>query len=341
MADLTFMTYESAMRVQVLALEGSTPLVPIGFVDVLRRAQALAPHARPVTISLVSAGATRTVHAAGGVDLRADASVETAEPGDLVIASALDVDVSDHLEKNRRAVPFLKEAFARGATVASACTGAFVLAEAGPLDGRRATTHWGLCDLLASRHPRVRVAPQAVIVDTGRVITAGGSTSFLNLALLLAGRLFGRAVERTLSKILLVDPNKPPQSAYATFLPHEANDDEIRRAQALIEATLAKSPSIDAIARAVGMSTRNFTRRFQRATGDAPRTYIQRVRVEAAKRALESTREPVRAVAARVAYGDVVAFRKLFVRMTGLTPVDYRARYGAHAGAAWIGRRAD
>jgi transcriptional regulator GlxA family with amidase domain len=202
-----------------------------------------------------------------------------------------------------------------------------------------ATTHWAFQDLLAARYPKVRIAPQAVIVDQGRIITSGGATSFINLTLFLVERLLGQQVAWAASRMFLIDPNKAPQGAYAAFSTQKAHGDTpILRAQELIEMELKRAPSVDELARRVALSRRSFSRRFIEATGNTPRDYIQRVRVEAAKRALEQG-DTVGDVADRVGYGDPVAFRKLFARVVGLTPADYRVRYGPRAQPAWEGRR--
>jgi transcriptional regulator GlxA family with amidase domain len=338
------MRRQSATRVQVLVLEDCTPLPSIGVADLLRKAielaasMSIAPR-RQIEVSLVAVSRRARVRAAGGVEIRCDATVHDAEPGDVVVASALDPDVIARLEKNRAAVDFLRRAYDGGADVLSLCTGAFLLAEAGLLDGRDAATHWAFQDLLAARHPRVRIVPQAVVVDHGRVVTAGGATSFLPMTLLLIERLLGAEVARAASKMFLIDVNKSPQGAYAMFASQTQHTDEgVRRAQRRIEERLADVPGVEELARVAGTSVRTFARRFRRATGNAPREYVQRVRVEAAKRALEGGGESVAEIAARVGYGDPAAFRKLFVAQTGLTPSEYRARYGARATPAWITR---
>jgi transcriptional regulator GlxA family with amidase domain len=290
-----------------------------------------------VKLKLVSAGDRPLVRAFGGLELRADATLRTAGPADVIVVPAVDPDLDEHIAANRAVVPWLRRAFAGGADVASACTGAFLLAEAGLLDGRAATTHWAFQELLAARHPRLRLQPQAILVDQGRVVTAGGATSFINLALFLVERLLGREVAWAASRMFLIDPNKSPQGAYAMFSTQKAHGDAaILRAQEIIEADVTRVPSVDALARRVAMSPRTFVRRFHGATGNTPREYIQRVRIEAAKRALEAGGESVGEIARRVGYGDVAGFRKIFVRLTGLVPADYRARYGPHAAPAWV-----
>jgi transcriptional regulator GlxA family with amidase domain len=332
---------ERTIRVQVLAMQDCAPIVPVGMIDLLRKSIELAatvPARRPrprIELLLVSAGARRTVRAASGLLLTCDATLRTAGRCDLAVVPALDPDVFDRLARNRAAVPWVRRVHERGGEVASACTGAFVLAEAGLLDGRTATTHWAFQSLFAQRYPRVQLAPQAVLVDQGRIVTAGGATSFVNLALFLIERLLGQDIAWAASRMFLIDPNKAPQGAYAAFSTQKAHDDEpILRAQELVESELARAPAVDELARAVALSLRTFSRRFRMATGNAPRDYIQRVRIEAAKRALERG-EAVSTVATAVGYEDAVAFRRLFVRLAGLTPAEYRSRYGPRAAPAW------
>jgi transcriptional regulator GlxA family with amidase domain len=329
------------VRVHVLALADCAPIVPVGMIDLLRKSIELAatmPSARlrrRIELALIAGGDDVHVTCASGLVLRADRTLARAGACDVAIVPALDPDVIARLEQNRAAVAWLRRAFASGAEVASACTGTFVLAEAGLLDGRTATTHWAFQPLLAARYPKIRVAPQAVIVDQGRIVTSGGATSFINLALFLVERLLGQDVAWAASRMFLIDPNKAPQGAYAAFSTQKGHGDTaILRAQELIENEVARAPSVDDLARRVALSRRSFSRRFVDATGNTPRDYIQRVRVEAAKRALEQGRA-VGDVADRVGYADVVAFRKLFARLVGLTPVEYRGRYGPRAAPAW------
>jgi transcriptional regulator GlxA family with amidase domain len=321
-----------SVLVHVLVLRDCTPLVPVGVADLLRKTTALVDPsrggARRVEVRIVAPGPSLDVECAGGLCLRGDARLEDVQRSDLVIVPAVDPDLAAHLALNADVVPWLRRIFAAGADVASACTGAFLLAEAGVLDGHAATTHWAFQETFTRRYPQVQVLPQAILVDRGRVVTAGGATSFINLALHLAERIFGVDVARTASKMFLVDVNKAPQSAYAMFSSQKLHDDSgVLRAQAMIERHPERTLSIAELARGVAMSERTFARRFRQATGNSPLEYVQRVKIEAAKRALEAG-ELVSSVAGLVGYGDAAAFRRLFARITGLTPAEYRARYG-------------
>ena len=322
-------------RIHVLVLEDCTPMLPVTFADVFRKTSGLGmllPGLKvrgDVQVSLVSATKQRTITTAGGVRLVCDKTLGQARDAELVIVPALDPEVIAHLELNRAAVPWIRRAYARGADVATACTGAFLLAEAGLLERRSATTHWAFQDLFQARYPKVRLEPQAIIVDQGRVITAGGATSFLALALYLVERIFGPEAARAASRLFLIDVNKSPQTAYTIFSTQKTHgDEEILRAQEIIERELSRNPSVEQLARRVAMSRRNFVRRFKSATGNVPREYLQRVRIEAAKRALEQSERTVATVSSAVGYEDVVAFRKQFQRWTGLNPSEYRTRYG-------------
>lgn len=334
------------IQIHILVMKNCAPIVPIGTIDLLRKSIALASTMLPprdrsgqptIDLTLVAAQNDLQVECAGGVRLLCDKTLRTAGRCDIAIVGALDPDVVESLALNRPAIEWVKRVYAHGSDVASACTGSFVLAEAGLLDERAATTHWAFQPLFTARYPSVRMMPAAVIVDQGRIITAGGATAFVNLVLLLVERLFGHDVAWAASKMFLIDPNKSPQSAYAAFSSQKDHGDPpILRAQELIEAEIKKGdgPSVEDLAKRVALSRRTFVRRFQSATGNTPRDYIHRVRVEAAKRSLERG-DAVMSVAGSVGYDDAVAFRKIFVRLTGLTPAEYRARYGPRAAPAF------
>lgn len=337
---------QNPLRIHVVALQDSTGLVPVGFADLLRKSIALAAtmpggaRRRGLEVRTVAASRERVVVSAGGVQLGCDLALHEVTASDLVLVPALDPDLAAHLELNRAVVPWLKRCFLSGADIASACTGAFLLAEAGLLDGKSATTHWAFQPAFAARYPRVRLEPEAIVVDQGRVITAGGATSFINLTLYLVERLLGAEVARLASRMFLAEVNKAPQGAFAIFGPQRLHGDQaILRAQDVIERELSRAPAVGELARRVAMSRRNFVRRFTAATGNTPRDYVHRVRVEAAKRALESGPRSVAEVALDVGYGDVVAFRRLFTRATGLTPAEYRARYGPRSEPAFVTRQ--
>ena len=189
--------------------------MPVGLVDLLRKATTLAASDAPpgIEVTLVSTARRLTVAALGGVRLRCDAVLRDVAGSGLVLVPALDPDVLEHLALNGDVVPWLRAMYDVRADVASACTGSLLLAEAGLLDRKGATTHWAFQDAFRQRYPQVRLKPEAVVVDQGRVVPSGGATSFLNLALYLVERVLGAEVARAAARMFRVDVDKAPQSA--------------------------------------------------------------------------------------------------------------------------------
>lgn len=252
-------------------------------------------------------------------------AAEVEETDLIIIGSFLDFET---LSACRAGIPWLRHHFERGATLASICSGAFFLAETGLLDGKRAATHWGLADEFRRRYPRVRLDPDLVVADEGRLLSSGACSSYIDLAVYLIERYCGSTVALQASKAMLHDFSRASQTPYCVYLPkRDHGDDQILSIQARMEKDFARDFDMDLIARNNGMSRRTFERRFKSATGDTPLVYVQRVRVEAAKQLLESGRRTCDEVAYRVGYEDSGFFRRLFVKYTGLRPSDYQTRF--------------
>jgi transcriptional regulator GlxA family with amidase domain len=251
---------------------------------------------------------------------------EDVEDTDLIIiGSFMDLET---LSTCRAGIPWLRHHFERGATLASICSGAFFLAETGLLDGKRAATHWGLADEFRRRYPRVRLDPDLVVADEGRLLTSGACTSYIDLAVYLIERFCGSSVALQASKGMLHDFSRSSQTPYCVYLPkRDHGDDQILSVQACMENDFARDFNMDLIARNNGMSRRTFERRFKSATGDTPLVFLQRIRVEAAKQLLESGRRTCDEVAYRVGYEDSGFFRRVFVKYTGLRPSDYQMKF--------------
>lgn len=335
MTNVTTYGYVRAMpvRIQVLTIAGATPIVPVGLLDLLRKCGQLAEQfgvRTRVDTSLVAADPRRKkIRSAGDLALECHHHLGDAPRADFVIVSPLDPEVLDLRSRDANTLAFLHAAHGRGSTLASVCTGAFVLAETGLLDGRRAATHWAFQDLFRARFPSVDLQPQDILVDEGRFVTTGGATAFLDFALYMAERLYGPELARAAARMFLID-HKAPQGAYAIFSAQKQHGDaDILTAQTLIERSGGRALSVEDLAAKLAMSRRTFIRRFKAATGGPPREYLQRACVEAAKRRLESTRESIAEVARAAGYEDLTAFRRLFLRHTGLTPSDYRHRYAS------------
>lgn len=227
--------------------------------------------------------------------------------------------------------PWLLAQHSRGAVLASVCAGAFVLAGTGLLKGRSVTTHWDYQTTLAARHPEIRVDTEKLIIEDGDVITAGGLMAWTDLGLRLVARMLGPSVMMETARFLLVDPAGREQRFYATFSPQLQHGDEtILKVQHWLQANGARQVDIAAMAAKAGLEPRTFLRRFTRATGLKPTAYCQHLRIGKARALLERGRQPIDRIAYAVGYEDAGAFRKVFHKVMGLTPGEYRRRFGQH-----------
>jgi transcriptional regulator GlxA family with amidase domain len=208
------------------------------------------------------------------------------------------------------------------------CTGSFLLGETGLLNGRSATTHWAFADLFRRTYPQVNLLPDRLIVDEGNIITAGASTAFLDVALYLLELYCGREAAILTAKVLLIEMGRYSQLPYTIFSKQKMHkDQQILRAQQFVENHLARQITVEDLAKRAGMSTRNFDRRFRAAAGEAPTSYLQKLRIERAKRLLETTDNTVSEIMLKVGYEDERSFRRLFSSLTQLSPKAYRKRY--------------
>ncbi len=250
------------------------------------------------------------------------------ESYDVILVPAFNDDIEKGLEANRAFIPWLRECHQRGAVLATWCGGAFMLAAAGILDGKTATTHWALADRLASQFPQVNVQPDRMVIDEGDVITCGGATSFLNLGIYLIERFHSHDMAVQCAKMFLIDMDRPTQRPYTDLsaqLPHA--DKTIRQVQHYINANLSEELSLKRLAQMANLSPKTFMRRFKEATGAPPATYVQHMRIEAAKQCLERSEATVGEITFQVGYNDIRSFRRLFQRYVGLSPKDYRAKF--------------
>lgn len=227
---------------------------------------------------------------------------------------------------------YLRNAYARGATLATACSGALLLAEAGLLKGCEATTHWSYCDYLSRQYPDVKVHPQRALVASGegqRLVMAGGGTSWLDLALLLIARWCGVEEAMRTARINLIDWHSVGQQPFAHLAsPPRVNDAVIADCQVWIAAHYQLPSPVALMVERSGLPERSFKRRFQQATGMSPLEYVHNLRLEEAKLMLEISEQPIEAIANEVGYEDAGFFSRLFRRQVGVTPAVYRKRFG-------------
>jgi transcriptional regulator GlxA family with amidase domain len=236
-------------------------------------------------------------------------------------------------ERYKEEIAWLRERYAKGATLAAACSGAMLFAEAGLLDGQDATTHWAWCEVLQRRFPSVNVHAQRALVVTGegqRLVMAGGGTSWLDLALYLIARTTDIETAMQVARINLIDWHEIGQQPFARLAgTRQVEDALIARCQTWIAEHYEEPSPVRRMVRLSGLAERTFKRRFQQATGMSPLEYVHALRLEEAKQMLESGDEPIEAIAAEVGYEDAGYFSRLFRRHVGLTPAQYRRRFGA------------
>lgn len=229
---------------------------------------------------------------------------------------------------------WLLERHREGATLAASCGGTFILAATGLLSGRPATTHWYFADLLREQYPDVLVETDKIVIEDGDIITGGGLMAWTDLGLRIVDRLLGPTVMIETGKFLLIDPAGREQKHYSTFAPRLTHGDEaILRTQHWLQERAGRPASIADMAAQARLEERTFLRRFKAATGLKPIEYVQHLRIGKARELLEFTRRPVDQIAWAVGYEDAAAFRRVFNRILGLSPGEYRSRFAAQAAA--------
>jgi transcriptional regulator GlxA family with amidase domain len=247
---------------------------------------------------------------------------------DLIIIPSLNHNYDNAVKNNRKLIEWIKDRYKSGAEVATICTGAFLLAASGLLDGRSCSTHWATTDHFRTMFPKVDLRLDKFITDEYGIYTNGGAYSFLNLILYLVAKYYDRETAIFCSKVFQIDMDRNSQSDFIIFAGQKNHDDEVvRKAQAFIETKLDEKISIAQLSSRFAIGRRNFDRRFIKATGNTPLEYAQRVKIEAAKKALEATRKTVNEVMYEVGYLDVKAFREVFRKVTGLSPLQYKKKY--------------
>lgn len=218
--------------------------------------------------------------------------------------------------------------YSTGVTLCSVCAGAFVLAETGLINHRRATTHWAFAQTLSDRFPSIEVVAEKMVIDDGDIITAGGILAWIDLGLTLVEKIAGTGTMLSTARFLLVDPPRREQSPYSVFIPDfEHGDSRILRVQQHLHASYAGQHSIESMAERASLSPRTFLRHFRKATGLRPTDYLQQIRIMKAREALELTVRPVDVIAWEVGYTDPSAFRKIFRKIMGVTPGQHRQRF--------------
>jgi transcriptional regulator GlxA family with amidase domain len=257
--------------------------------------------------------------------LTPECAIEDIKHTDIIIVPTSGWDLMERIVKTSALVPWLKKWHARGAYIAGVCTGVVFLAEAGLLDGKQATTHWGVAEMFRERYPKVRWHTEQFVTEDGRVFCSGGIYASIDLSLYLVEKFCGREIALQTAKSLLLSMPRSRQSGYAVVpLSRPHTDEKIKQVEEYLREHFDRDLSIESLAGRVSMSPRNLIRRFKASTGRLPGAYVQMLRVSAAKELLERGAASVQTVSSKIGYEDVAFFRTLFKRHTGMTPAEYR-----------------
>ncbi len=330
-------------KVTLLGLHNTMATTLFGPMDIFNQAgrlwQRLANRPRSPYFEVVIASADgQPIRCANNVFVQPHHSIHAIQQTDLlVIASATFID--EILDKHPELVPWIREQYHQGAHVASICTGVFLLAETGLLDGKSATLHWGYAQMFSQRYPRVRLQSDKMILDQGRLYCSAGTNAGLDLSLYLVEKFCGRRAALESAKTMVLDLGRKSQMPYSRLVTSTGHGDpSVMRVQEWLDQHLAEPVDYGRLAVKFGMSRRSMERRFKRATGMTPLGYVQRLRVEKAKRLLEKGSQTFSQITYDVGYEDISFFRKIFIRLTGLRPKEYQQRFAGYSAGSILQR---
>jgi transcriptional regulator GlxA family with amidase domain len=257
-----------------------------------------------------------------------DLLLEEVEKTDLIFIPAFSGDLNSALEINKDFIPWIIKQKEKGAEVVSLCLGAFLLAKTGLLDGKKCSTHWQAEAEFRQMFPKIQLQTDKIITEEEGIYTSGGATSYWNLLLYLVEKYTDRETAILTSKIFAIDIKRETQSQFIIFRGQKTHsDDDIKKAQKFIENNFQERITIDELSIKFALSRRSLERRFKRATNNTISEYIQRVKIEAAKKSFETSRKNIMEVMFDVGYNDTKSFREIFKKITGMTPFDYRSKY--------------
>ena len=321
-------------EVTVLFLDQSFSSTAVGPLEVFNHAGSLwnlltgtkqNPRFRVTTASVDG----RAVRCDGPIYIKPAAAIKDIRKTDLIFIPTTGLRIEDAGEYHAPIVSWLQQWQKRGAAIAGVCTGVGLVAATGMLDGKRATTHWALADRFRQLYPKVKWMPELMVTEDHGFYCGGGVHAALDLSLYLVEKFCGHDVATQTAKAMLIETPRAWQKGFAIVpLKTEHNDDAISTAQEWLHENFQRPFPLDAPAQRAGMSLRNFVRRFKQATGDSPLIYLQKLRIAAARRLLESNHRSMQEISDAVGYQDVAFFRSLFQRHTGVSPSAYREKFG-------------
>lgn len=257
-----------------------------------------------------------------------DALLDAVKKTDLIFIPAFVGKTEAVLETNKAFLPWIVEQRGKGAEVVSLCVGAFMLAKTGLLDGEKCSTHWRAADEFRKMFPEIELVTDKIITEKDGIYTSGGATSYWNLLIHLVEKFTSRETAVLTAKIFAIDLERSSQSQFMIFS-NQTNhtDEEIKKAQEFIETNFHTRITTDELSDRFAISRRSFERRFKRATNNTVNEYVRRVKIEAAKKSFETSRKNITETMFDVGYSDTKAFRGIFKKITGMTPLDYRNKY--------------
>lgn len=264
----------------------------------------------------------------GQFSVHTDHLLKEVKNADLIIIPALFGDMQAAISANKKALPWIAGQYKNGAEVASLCVGAFLLASTGLLNGKKCSTHWGFQNEFSALFPEVHLQDGSIVTEEDRMYSSGGAHSYWNLLLHLVEKYTDRETAILTAKYFAIDMDRESQAAFTMFRGQKRHtDDAIRNAQEYIEKNSSEKITAEDLAAVVSVGKRTLERRFKSATNNTILEYIHRVKIECAKRSFENSRKNISEVMFEVGYSDTKAFRSVFKKVTGLTPVEYRTKY--------------
>jgi transcriptional regulator GlxA family with amidase domain len=278
-------------------------------------------------------GLSNDTEVSGGIyTVHTDAVLKDIKKTDLIIIPALDGDLKNAIEQNKEFIPWIVKHYTQGAEIASLCLGAFLLASTGLLKGKQCATHWAAANEFRKMFPDVNLVTEKIITDEQGIYSSGGAFSYMNLILYLIEKYAGLEMAILCAKVFAIEIERDSQSPFIIFQGQKDHEDEpIIKAQEFIEKNYQDKITIEQLTSMLALSRRNFERRFKKATNNTVTEYIQRVKIEVAKKDLEAGRKNINEVMYEVGYNDTKAFRTTFKRITGLLPAEYRSKYNKQA----------
>lgn len=322
-------------HVTMLGLHNTMATTLIGPMDILNQAGRLwnrvnaTPQSPFFDVTIASADG-RPIRCANNVLIQPHCGIDEIDRSDLIVISSA-TGIEQILQKHPNLIPWLIAQYDHGAHLASICTGVFLLAETGLLDGKTATLHWGYAKMIRKRYPLVKLQQNRMFIDHGRLYCSAGVNAGLDLTLYLVEKLCGRPKAVQSAKTMLLDLGRTRQTPYESFLATKDHGDPlIIKAQKWIEDHHTRPIDYDGLARKYRLSRRSLERRFKQATGVTPLGYLQHLRVETAKELLETGSQTFNEITYQVGYEDISFFRKIFVRLTGLRPREYQRRFAGY-----------